>query len=99
MHRSQGVLNVATGNVTSFAELARIVSTLSPCGGVNSSPRSGVMPHKGFRPFNITALQQAFPDYECVNVIEGIEKLYKEYKGRNLQADSPIYSQRSQPAS
>ena len=84
MYWSQGILNVATGTVTTFAELARIVSALSPHGEVKSRPRIGVMPHKGFRPFNITALQHAFPDYQCAPISQGIGKLYEAYKARFL---------------
>lgn len=85
MHQSQGVLNVATGTLASFANLARIAATLFPCGRVNSSPRSGVMPHKGFRPFDTTALRRAFPDFQCVTTCQGIENLRDAYKAKSLQ--------------
>jgi UDP-glucose 4-epimerase len=83
MHQSHGVLNIATGSVASFANLARVAATLFPGGGVKSSPRSGVMPHNGFRPFDVTALRRAFPDYQCVSACEGIENLRDAYEAKS----------------
>jgi len=84
LHESEGVLNVATGTVISFADLARIATTLLPGGGIESSPRIGVMPHKGFRPFDIEALRRAFPDFHCTEVHEALGSLFAAYKAAPL---------------
>jgi UDP-glucose 4-epimerase len=79
IHQSYGVLNLATGIVTSFAELAQIATTLFPGGVIKTSPRNGIVPHKGFRPFNTSALRQAFPEHQCTPVREGMTKLRDAY--------------------
>lgn len=71
--RSQGVLNVATGEVHSFRAIAETVVALagSP-GSIQESPRSGPMPHGGYRPFSIDACRQAFPDFRYTPLAEGL---------------------------
>jgi nucleoside-diphosphate-sugar epimerase len=73
--RSTGVLNIATGEVHSFAEIARQTISLS---GKNSSvkttARSGPMPHNGYRPFDITGCRKAFPDFRYTRLDEGLRK-------------------------
>jgi len=70
--RSTGVLNIATGAVHSFAEIAERVS-----GGrsaIKTTPRSGAMPHNGYRPFDIGACRSAFPDFRYTTLEEGLKK-------------------------
>jgi len=70
--RSTGVLNIATGEVHSFMDLAKKIS-----GGkskIKASPRSGPMPHNGYRPFDIAACQQAFPDFRYTSIDDGLRK-------------------------
>lgn len=70
--RSTGVLNVATGAVHSFAEIAERVS-----GGrsaIRTAPRSGPMPHNGYRPFDISACRAAFPDFRYTSIEDGLRK-------------------------
>jgi nucleoside-diphosphate-sugar epimerase len=73
--RSKGVLNVATGQVHSFREIAEKVVALSghPI-DIRGSPRSGPMPHNGYRPFNIAACRAAFPDFRYTPLQEGLAK-------------------------
>src|SRR5262249_4462200 len=53
MHRSRGVLNAATGTVVSFREAAERIAALAPVSiAITSSPRSGPMPHNGYRAFD-----------------------------------------------
>jgi len=79
MHRSKGELNVATGHVISFRELAELtVSCSSSSASVTGSPRHGPMPHNGFRPFDISACQAAFPEFRYTPIQEGIELSLKE---------------------
>jgi nucleoside-diphosphate-sugar epimerase len=63
-HRSQGVLNAATGTVHSFRSIAERVVALAPNNvKISGRPRQGPMPHKGFRPFDPSAAKSAFPDF------------------------------------
>jgi nucleoside-diphosphate-sugar epimerase len=66
--RSIGVLNVATGRVHSFREIAHKFSTR-----VKGSPRNAPMPHNGYRPFDIAALRSAFPDFRFTPLDEGLK--------------------------
>jgi UDP-glucose 4-epimerase len=72
--RSTGVLNIATGTVHSFAEIAERVS-----GGrsaIRTTPRSGPMPHNGYRPFDIAGCRAAFPDFRYTSLEEGLRKAH-----------------------
>jgi UDP-glucose 4-epimerase len=63
-HRSQGVLNVATGTVHSFRSIAEKVVAIAPNKvKISGRPRQGPMPHNGFRPFDPSAAKSAFPDF------------------------------------
>lgn len=64
MRRSTGVLNIASGEVRSFREIADLAARLSgkPV-PVRGTPRSGPMPHNGYRPFAIADTRRAFPDF------------------------------------
>jgi nucleoside-diphosphate-sugar epimerase len=75
-HRSGGILNVATGHVMSFREIAdRIARMAVPAVAVRGSPRSGPMPHGGYRPFDAAACRIAFPEFRYVNLAEGLDKV------------------------
>jgi nucleoside-diphosphate-sugar epimerase len=74
-HKSVGTLNVATGHVHSFMEIAKAVVALSGnATAVSCSPRVGPMPHNGYRPFDNTISQQAFPKFRYTLVREGLRK-------------------------
>ena len=52
-HQSYGVLNVATGHVVSFHDIAQHVKQLLDNGSnIKYLPRSGPMPHNGYRAFS-----------------------------------------------
>jgi len=73
--RSTGILNIATGDVHSFADIARQVVTLAakPV-AISTSPRAGPMPHNGYRPFDIAACRTAFPDFRYTPLAQGLAK-------------------------
>jgi nucleoside-diphosphate-sugar epimerase len=74
-HRSAGVLNIATGAVASFRALADKAIALSPRKvEVRTSPRSGPMPHNGYRPFDPAATLQAFPDFHYTPIDDGLAR-------------------------
>lgn len=62
--RSTGALNVATGEVRSFREIAEVAIKISGRKiRVKTTARVGPMPHNGYRPFDIAALRRAFPAF------------------------------------
>jgi nucleoside-diphosphate-sugar epimerase len=67
--KSTGVLNVATGTVHSFRQIAERFSK-----DIRTTPRSGPMPHNGYRPFDPSATQQAFPDFRYTPLDEGLKR-------------------------
>lgn len=74
-HRSSGVLNVATGTVASFRCLADRAVALSPRKvDIKPSPRSGPMPHDGYRPFDPAATFLAFPDFRYTAIDTGLAR-------------------------
>lgn len=73
MHRSVGVLNGATGAVHSFREIAGMVARqVQDPPAIKGSPRSGPMPHGGYRPFDPTATFRAFPDFRYTALADGL---------------------------
>lgn len=84
LHRSQGILNIATGSVQSFSEIAaeaiRLARPSSPV-QVHSRPRIGPMPHNGYRPFDPAATYAAFPDFHFRSLAEGMSRAQQEEFG------------------
>jgi nucleoside-diphosphate-sugar epimerase len=73
--RSKGVLNVATGEVHSFREVAeKVVACSGRRVAIKASPRSGPMPHNGYRAFDIAACRKAFPDFRYTLLEHGLKK-------------------------
>jgi UDP-glucose 4-epimerase len=73
--RSAGTLNVATGTVHSFRDIAQYVIAASPRKvTIKGNPRGGPMPHNGYRPFDIAACRTAFPDFTYTPLADGITK-------------------------
>lgn len=78
VHRSTGVLNGATGAVHSFREIAgMVVSHIPDPAAVRTSPRSGPMPHNGYRPFDPAATFRAFPDFRYTRLADGVALSHK----------------------
>lgn len=77
--RSAGALNIATGTVASFRDIAQMVVQLSarPV-PIRETPRSGPMPHNGYRPFDPAACRAAFPDFGYVPLAEGLARVAAE---------------------
>jgi UDP-glucose 4-epimerase len=73
MRRSRGALNVASGEVHSFRAIAeKIVRLSGKAVAIQASPRSGPMPHNGYRPFDIAACRAAFPDFRVTGIDSGL---------------------------
>lgn len=74
-HRSTGALNAATGTVTSFRAVAEAAVALAPAPvAIMGSPRSGPMPHNGYRPFDPSATRAAFPDFDYTPLVDGLRR-------------------------
>lgn len=78
-HKSSGVLNVATGAVASFREIAeQVAAHFDVPPEIKSSPRKGPMPHGGYRPFSTSVCRKAFPDFNYTQLSEGLAKAHRE---------------------
>ncbi len=76
---STGKLNIATGTVHSFRSIAEmVVAAAASKIVITGTPRSGPMPHNGYRPFDSAACRAAFPDFAYVSLPEGIRRVLRE---------------------
>jgi nucleoside-diphosphate-sugar epimerase len=74
-HKSEGVLNAATGTVTSFKEVAEIIVVQSGASIIiKGSPRVGEMPHNGYRPFDPAATKTAFANFKYITLQQGFKE-------------------------
>jgi nucleoside-diphosphate-sugar epimerase len=83
VRRSAGILNIATGTVRSFREIAAKVVALSgkPV-PIRGTLRQGRMPHNGYRPFDPKATHAAFPDFRYTLLDEGLARAASSEDGR-----------------
>jgi nucleoside-diphosphate-sugar epimerase len=73
--RSAGILNIATGEVHSFRDIADGVIAAAGCRvSIKGSLRAAPMPHNGYRPFDIAACRAAFPDFAFTSLAAGLAK-------------------------
>jgi nucleoside-diphosphate-sugar epimerase len=81
MHKSVGIVNAVSGEVVSFRQLAEYAaSEFQPKVRVVGSPRSGAMPHNGYRPFTDAAVRQAFPGFHFRSWRDGLAAVHAEMK-------------------
>lgn len=72
---SSGVLNIATGEVHSFMDVAKkVIKMASTKTSIKTTARSGPMPHNGYRPFDISACRKAFPGFRYTPLEDGLRK-------------------------
>lgn len=86
VHKSQGILNIATGTVTSFADIAIMVVALIPGSTtIKNTERSGPMPHRGYRAFESSSTALAFPDFCYTSLDKGLALSHEQefLHGRN----------------
>lgn len=75
--RSSGIANAVSGEVASFRELAEFAaSAFAPAVPIKGSPRSGPMPHDGYRPFDNSAVLKAFPGFRFKGWREGLAAVH-----------------------
>jgi len=81
--RSTGALNIATGTVHSFRDVERMVVEKSGASvAIKGSPRSGPMPHNGYRPFDSAATRAVFPDFAYTPMSVGLAQAQKQQSGK-----------------
>ena len=79
-NRSTGAFNLATGEVHSFFEIAALTQEITKSKSlVTSKPRIGPMPHNGYRPFDISNLKLAFPEFSPMSLKEGLNSMSSGY--------------------
>jgi len=82
LRRSSGALNIATGAVASFREVAEFAVKLSGNSvPIQETPRTGPMPHNGYRPFDTRMCRAAFPDFRFTALADGLAKAEAEARG------------------
>lgn len=81
LHRSTGVVNAVSGEVVSFRTLAEFCAgQFTPHSPVRGSPRSGTMPHDGYRAFAPSAALAAFPGFSFTPWREGLARVCAQMK-------------------
>ena len=79
MHKSNGVLNVATGTSVGFMEVARVAAEKA---GVDADieclPRSQPISH---RHFDVTSMHRAYPSFVYTALSEGLRKTVSQLSG------------------
>lgn len=76
-NKSVGIVNAVSAEVVSFRELAEFAaSEFEPRVAVKGSPRSGPMPHNGYRPFRQSAAVSAFPGFRFKTWREGLARVH-----------------------
>jgi UDP-glucose 4-epimerase len=81
VHRSRGVLNVATGHSPSFAEVARIVAEqFDPLPAIHYAPRQLPVTH---RKFDVSAMTSAFPAITCASLERGVARIMQQTVAAN----------------
>jgi UDP-glucose 4-epimerase len=72
----KGILNAVSGSLTSFHELARIISELSENEAqIIRSPRQIPIPHGGYREFNNKKVYELFPDFSFTNLSDALAEM------------------------
>ena len=75
-HQSVGNINAASGTVHSFMEVAmKIRRIFNEKIDIVTTPRKGPMPHNGYRAFDISAINLAFPNFRITDLDTGLELL------------------------
>ena len=77
LSRSEGKLNAVTGKVVSFHEIADLViAEFDSPPPIEYRPRSGPMPHNGYRAFDAAGVAAAFPDFAFMTIEDGVKRCH-----------------------
>ena len=74
-----GIYNLASGTVNSFNKIANIAVTLTKSKSkIFNTKRAGLMPHNGYRPFNVAFINKNFQNIELNTIENGIKKYLRK---------------------
>ena len=80
-YQSVGILNVATGRLHSFRQIAELAVEHSRLKSkIMFISRSGPMPHNGYRPFSPFATALSFPEFHYQQLEEWLPLIMKQYR-------------------
>lgn len=80
LHSSYGVLNITTGDVTSFKQIAELIGTVVGKElEIKCRIRQGAMPHNGYRAFENTVCKEAFISFQYTSLVEGLKKMHENF--------------------
>ena len=78
LKKATGKLNLASGKVLSFYNIAKEIKKITMSRvKIKFTKRSGPMPHNGFRPFDISLLRNKFKNLTIDDLKSGIRKYNK----------------------
>ena len=78
LQRSYGILNITTGEVNSFHQIAvQIAELLETTVEIKFKPRSGPMPHDGYRAFDNTVCNKAFKEFQFTLLPAGLNQMHQ----------------------
>jgi UDP-glucose 4-epimerase len=81
--RSAGALNIATGVVTSFRDIAEMVVRHTGCDvPIVETERTQPMPHNGYRAFDTACCTRSFPDFSFTPLAQGLRRMVVERQER-----------------
>lgn len=85
-HHSYGVLNITTGEVISFYQIAELLNqfTSNPV-NILFRTRNAPMPHNGYRAFDNSLCQQAFPNFQYTPLLTGLNKMHQMHEQKNQE--------------
>jgi nucleoside-diphosphate-sugar epimerase len=86
-HRSEGMLNVATGHSTSFREVADLAVACCPGTRLECSPRATPITH---RHFDVAATLRAFPTMRFTPLHVGILAMASSLVARTTASSGPL---------
>jgi nucleoside-diphosphate-sugar epimerase len=88
LRRSKGSLHAATGEVWSFRAIAEMAVKMSqrPI-TISGTHRQEPMPHGGYRPFDVSAIRTAFPDFRYTSLPEGLARMWRDLSQIQLAPD------------
>lgn len=79
--KSIGTINAVSGETVSFRELANFLAlSFDRLVTVKSSPRSGPMPHNGYRAFDNSAIYKSFPGFVIKSWKEGLALVNDQFR-------------------
>lgn len=80
LHRSYGILNITTGEVTSFYQIAELMGNIfAKTIDIKHRVRQGAMPHNGYRAFDNTVCNHVFSSFQYTSLQDGLKKMHQHH--------------------